>query len=323
MLIEKSIVVDFGVYGYYTLIMKKLFRTVAEVIFILIHPIFKPEAVQLFLRRFISLPYTMAKFLDYQGVVPFTVNGKELYMRSYNTPIEVTVFWRGIFNGREGMELSVWSDLSKSASLAIDIGANNGIYALVSSAYQNLKIHAFEPVPNVFDMLLENRFLNPTSHIVPHQMVVSNQNGIQTLYVPKEGWVDVASLDKEFASRYTEGRELVQIQSKAITLDTFMVQENVTKEERVICKIDVEGAEPLILAGAKEAIEKYSIVFLIEALDAPAFDAIKKFFPREYEVYGVDSRHKKLFKTEVSSERANNYLFAKRLPTELVGQVEG
>lgn len=301
----------------------KLFRTVAEVIFTLIHPIFKPQAVQLFLRKFIALPYTMAKFLDYQGLVPFVVNGKELFMRSYNTPIEVTVFWRGIFNGREGMELSVWSDLSKSASLAIDIGANNGIYALVSSAYSNLKIHAFEPVPNVFDMLLENRFLNPASNIMPHQMVVSDQNGTQTLYVPMEGWVDVASLNQEFASRFTEGRELVQIQCKSITLDTFLTQESVRVGERVICKIDVEGAEPLILAGAKEAIAKYNIAFLIEALDTQAFDSIKKFFPSEYEIYGVNSRHKKLFKTKVSSSRANNYLFVKQLPTELVGQVEG
>lgn len=301
--------------------MKKLLRTLAEVIFILIHPIFKPESVQLFLRRFIALPYSMAKFLDYQGVVPFTVNGKELFMQSYNTPIEVTVFWRGIFNGREGMELSVWSDLSKNANLAIDIGANNGIYALVSSAYPSVKIHAFEPVPNVFDMLLENRFLNPTSSIIPHQMVVSNQNGTQTLYVPKEGWVDVASLDQEFASRFTEGRELIKIQSKAVTLDTFIIQEGVTTDDWVICKIDVEGAEPLILAGAKEAIEKYNIAFLIEALDTPAFDAIKKFFSNEYQVYGVDSKHKKLFKTEVSSDRASNYLFIKKLPTELIGQV--
>ena len=301
--------------------MKKLFRTVAEVIFILIHPIFKPERVQMFLQRFIALPYTMAKFLDYQGVVPFTVNGKELFMRSYNTPIEITVFWRGIFNGREGMELFVWSELSKSATVAIDIGANNGIYSLVSSAYPNVKTHAFEPVPNVFDMLLENRFLNPTTNIIPHQMVVSNTNGAQTLYVPKEGWVDVASLDQEFASRYTEGRELVQIQCKAITLDSFLLQEGVMEGERVICKIDVEGAEPLILAGAKEAIEKYNVAFLIEALDTPAFNDIKKFFPSEYQVFGVDSKHKKLFKTEVSSDRANNYLFIKQLPTELVGQV--
>ncbi len=291
--------------------MKKILRTVAEVIFTLIHPIFKPVRVQLLLRRFIALPYSMAKFLDYQGIVPFTVNGKELFMRSYNTPIEVTVFWRGIFGGREGTELRVWSELSKQASMAIDIGANNGIYALVSSAYPGLKIHAFEPVPNVFDMLLENRFLNPTSHIVPHQMVVSNTNEMQTLYVPKKGWVDVASLDQEFASRYTGGRELARIQVKATTLDTFLKQERITKDELIICKIDVEGAEPLILEGATDAIVHQNIVFLIEALDTPAFVAIKKFFPDTYQIFGIDSKNKTLFKTDVSSDRANNYLFVR------------
>ena len=297
----------------------------AEVIFTLIHPILKPQSVQLFLRRFIELPYTMVKFLDYQGVVPFVVNGKELFMRSYNTPIEITVFWRGIFGGREGTELLVWSELSQVADVAIDIGANNGIYALVSSAYPNVQIHAFEPVPNVFDMLLENRFLNPnpTSAIIPHQMVVSDSVGTQTLYVPNTGWVDVASLDKEFASRYTEGRDLVAIDVKATTLDRFLTEQAITDDAMVICKIDVEGAEPLILKGAKETIAKRNVAFLIEALDTPAFNAIKPFFGSEYQIYGVDDKCKKIFKTNVSSDRANNYLFVKKLPTELVGRIEG
>ena len=305
-----------GIYGYYSLIMKKILRTLAEVIFTLIHPIFKPESVQLFLRRFIALPYSMAKFLDYQGVVPFIVNGKELFMRSYNTPIEMTVFWRGIFGGREGTELLVWSELSNVASVAVDIGANNGIYALVSSAYPNVQIHAFEPVPNVFDMLLENRFLNPNpaSVIVPHQMVVSDSVGTQTLYVPKTGWVDVASLDKEFAGRYTEGRELVAISCKATTLDSFLVEQKISDSALIICKIDVEGAEPLILKGAQETIKNLNIAFLIEALDTPAFNALKPFFDSEYQIYGFDDKCKKIFKTDVSSDRANNYLFVKKLP---------
>jgi len=215
----------------------------------------------------------------------------------------------------------VWSQLSKQASVAIDIGANNGIYALVSSAYPNLKIHAFEPVPNVFDMLLENRFLNPDSKIIPHQMVVSNHVGTQTLYVPKTGWVDVASLDKEFASRYTEGRELVEVECKATTLDAFLAEQKVGVDEVVICKIDVEGAEPLILEGAKATIATLNIVFLIEALDTPAFNLIKPFFPSGYQIYGVDTKHKKLFKTDVSSDRANNYLFVKKSPIGTLAEV--
>jgi FkbM family methyltransferase len=303
----------------------KLLRTVAEVIFTLGHPLLKPAWMQLFLRRFIELPYTMAKFLDYQGVVPFVVNGRELFMRSYNTPIEITVFWRGIFGGREGTELLVWSELSKVASVAVDIGANNGIYALVSSAYPNVQIHAFEPVPNVFDMLLENRFLNPmpASTIIPHQMVVSDSVGTQTLYVPKTGWVDVASLDKEFASRYTEGRDLVAIDVKATTLDSFLSEQKIADDAMVICKIDVEGAEPLILKGAQDTIVKRNIAFLIEALDTPAFNALRPFFGSEYQIYGVDDKRKKIFKTDASSDRANNYLFVKELPDGVLKELIG
>jgi len=299
----------------------KFIRTLAEAIFQLIHPIFKPPAVQLFLAQYISLPYTMAKHLNFRGVVPFMVGSKKLFMQSYNTPIEITVFWRGIFSGREGAELSIWSKLSKGADVALDIGANNGIYALVSSVYPNLKIHAFEPVPKVYEMLLENIELNKTTTIVPHQMVVSSSNGVETLYVPSEGWVDVASLNQEFANQFTEGRKLVEVQCKAVTIDQFLIDNNVSDTDTIICKIDVEGGEPLVLRGAEKTIKEKNIVFLIEALDTAAFDEIKPFFGPEYQIYGVDSRHKKLFKTNVSSDRANNYLFIKKVPFGMLEEV--
>jgi hypothetical protein len=130
--------------------------------------------------------------------------------------------------------------------------------------------------------------------------------------------VDVASLDKEFASRYTEGRELVEVECKATTLDAFLAEQKVGVDEVVICKIDVEGAEPLILEGARETIKNHNIVFLIEALDTPAFATIKTFFPSEYVCFGIDSRHNQIFKTEVSSDRANNYVFVKKESAEQI-----
>lgn len=308
------------IYRYYWHIMK-LLRTIAEVIFILIHPIFKPAPVQLFLARFIALPYSMTKYLNFRGVVPFMVKGRKLIMQSYNTPIEITVFWRGIFSGREGSELSIWSKLSQGADVALDIGANNGIYALVSSVEPKIKIHAFEPVPQVYEMLMENIGLNKTNNIVPHQAVVSNTNGQQTLFVPNEGWVDVASLNQEFASQYTEGRELVEIECKAVTIDQFLIDQKISDTDRVICKIDVEGGEPLVLQGAKNTIAEKNIIFLIEALDEKAFEEIRPYFPSNYQIYGVDSRHHKLFKTTVSSDLANNYLFLKQVPFGLLEEV--
>ena len=113
------------------------------------------------------------------------------------------------------------------------------------------------------------------------------------------------------------------MECKATTLDSFLTEQQIVESAMVICKIDVEGAEPLILKGAHETIANRNIAFLIEALDTTAFNALKPFFGSEYQIYGVDDKRKKLFKTNVSSDRANNYLFVKKLPTELVGRIEG
>lgn len=81
----------------------KFLRKILDTIFYIIHPIFKSDSVQLFLRKYIALPYSMTEHLNFTGVVSFFVDSKELFMKSYNTPIEITVFWRGVFSGREGL----------------------------------------------------------------------------------------------------------------------------------------------------------------------------------------------------------------------------
>ncbi len=295
---------------YYTAIMRTV-RKILDGIFFLIHPVLKSPSLQRCLSRYIVLPYTMAQHLNYREVVPFMVRNTKLYMQSYNTPIEITVFWRGIFGGREGGELRIWSEVSAWADVILDIGANTGIYALVSSAEKNKVIHAFEPVKVVHDMLLENIALNPgvPSAIQAHQIAIGAVDGQVTMYVPKEGWVDVASLNHDFANSYTNGAVLQEEKCDGLRLDTFVQQQGIGSDKKILCKIDVEGAEELVLTGAKETIMRSQVVFLIEALDTKAFDTIKTFFGSSYTVYGVHNRSNELFVTEVSSDWANNYLF--------------
>lgn len=301
----------------------KFLRLVAEVIFELIHPIFKPPAVQRFLRKYIALPYSMAKHLNYSGLVSFGVGDRVIHMQSYNTPIEITVFWRGVFNGREGGELLVWYHLSQWADVVLDIGANTGIYALLSAAERDTLIHAFEPVRVVYKMLEENLALNRAlmSHIKPHQIAIGAEDGMVTMYVPKDGWVDVASLDQDFTRSHSTGENLREEVCVGMKLDTFLTKEAISRQSRILCKVDVEGAENLVLTGAKDTIMNGNIIFLIEALDEPAFEKIKSFFPAEYMIYGVDSKRKELFRTDISSDRSNNYLFLKTVPDILITRI--
>jgi FkbM family methyltransferase len=292
----------------------KFFRLAAEVVFDLVYPFMKPPAVQQVLRRFIALPYSMTKRLNYRGLVPFVVRDRNYRMQSYNTPIEMTVFWRGIFKGREGGELRVWSDVSAWADVILDIGANTGIYALVSSAEQGKAIHAFEPVGAVYGMLKENIELNPgvPSPIVPHKVAIGARDGEVTMYVPEEGWIDVASLNRDFAKDHSTSQTMKEEKCTGMRLDTFLAEQGIGRDAKVLCKIDVEGAEGLVLAGSGATIARPNVVFLIEALDTPAFNTIKVFFPQTYTIYGIDMKTHELFETTVSSDRANNYLFVQK-----------
>ncbi|MCA9361422.1 FkbM family methyltransferase [Candidatus Kaiserbacteria bacterium] len=265
----------------------KTLRTVTKKLFIPLSFLLRPAPVQHFLRKIgVSLPYFLAKQLNYKGVVDFTLDGKSLYMQSHNTPIEMTIFWKGLFNGREGAELRVWHQLSQKFSYIYDVGANNGIYSLVASTNQTAKIFAFEPVPVVNEMLKENIALNKLTSITVQPEVVSDNNGRVTLFVPKTGWVDVASVNKDFATKHLRTEAMSEIECDSLTMDSH-TETHLKDGEVVLMKIDVEGAEPKVLAGMKNLLSSNRVVGLIEILNQEAYDDFYNFMPSSYSIYGV------------------------------------
>jgi len=292
----------------------KSFRTVAGVLFIPFSWLLKPKAVQQLLRSIgLSLPYFLAKQLNYRGVVDFEVGDKTLFMQSYNTPIEMTIFWKGLFNGREGAELRVWHELSQSVSVVYDVGANTGVYSLVASTNETVQIYAFEPVPLIFDMLKENILLNKLTNVTPLPNVVSDVSGAIALYVPQSGWVDVASVDKDFAQRYVHGEKLVEIECQSVTMDEHASKEGVS-DQTILVKIDVEGAELKVLQGMRQLMAGGRVICLVELLNAEAFEVCSKCIPDSYEWYGVVEQAPYLKEVGAFVPGIKNYLF---VPTHI------
>jgi len=287
----------------------KSFRNAASVLFIPFSWIFRPCGVQRLLKSIgLPLPYFIAKQLKYRGVVDFTVGDKTRCMQSYNTPIEITIFWKGLFNGREGAELRVWYELVQSVSVVYDVGANTGVYSLVASTNEKAQIYAFEPVPLIFDMLKENINLNSLTNITPIPNVVSSENGRVTLYIPQSGWVDVASVDKDFAQRYVQQDELVEIDCQSVTMDSHAKNEGVDKET-ILVKIDVEGAELKVLQGMSQLIIDGKVICLVELLNAEAFEACRGCIPDSYQLYGVIEQAPHVREVDAFVSGIKNYLF--------------
>jgi FkbM family methyltransferase len=180
-------------------------------------------------------PFTFEEQLKYTLVPP------RLYM------------WRLIRKHmRKGeAELKILPDIVPQGRIAIDVGANKGVYShLLARVAQS--VEAFEPNPKIYSVL--TRYLPP--NVVAHQVALSNAVGTAELIVPMRGGGfsnQTASLNPR---KRNAGAGVVKVAQR--TLDSYGFN-NVG-----FIKIDVEGFEPAVLEGARETIMRERPVMQIE-----------------------------------------------------------
>lgn len=136
----------------------------------------------------------------------------------------------------------------------IDIGANMGIYSLLASyKIRNGKILAFEPSPKILPQLYENITLNEKNSII---------SVIQKAASDKTGSIDfdISSNPDYNHISYTADSKL-SLRVETITLDKFITNHQL-KHVKII-KIDVEGAELIVLRGLTKTFEKRGVDALI------------------------------------------------------------
>lgn len=211
-------------------------------------------------------------YLRFRG--DFTVpidNSRSFRLRNYGSSVENSIFWAGLTGEWEAASVKLWLKLSEDANVIFDVGANNGIYALIAkSVNAKAKVFAFEPIDRIFEKLQYNNRLN-NFDIVCMKCGVSNTNGTATMYdIPVEGSYS-SSLNSEFAEQ--RGDEIDQITIKTIRLDTFIEENHLRQID--LMKIDVETYEPEVLEGLGEYVKKFKPTMLIEILDVEVANRVE------------------------------------------------
>lgn len=140
----------------------------------------------------------------------------------------------------------------------IDVGANSGYFACLAATL-GARTHAFEPVTRMYAKLERTRMLNPELSIVCHKFGCSDSRGTVQISVPDDAdpnWGQSSIL------RPVGGKtELIEL----TTIDEFF---RASSEARVsMIKIDVEGAEHLVLRGATEVTASQKPLIIFEAND--------------------------------------------------------
>ena len=162
------------------------------------------------------------------------------------------------FNIFERRELKCALELIPAGGICIDVGANNGAFALqfARTVGPNGIVHAFEPDAEIFARLQTNCRLNGFEAFLKcHQLAVSNVTASLTFHRsdPRHsGWGSLEEF-QDIASQ----RETVE----SITLDDFVNREAIRRVD--FLKVDIEAHEPELLEGARDSLRNRVFRYLM------------------------------------------------------------
>jgi len=142
----------------------------------------------------------------------------------------------------------------KDNDVFYDIGANYGFYTYLSLEFC-AEVHCFEPLPSVFKELKNN--LLKVNNVFLNNVVVSNMSGQTDLHLSVSS--DVSTINKKIL-KITPYKYTDKIKVKAITLDEYIA--NYSKP--TVIKIDVEGAENMVIEGGTQFLKNNSPIIVME-----------------------------------------------------------
>jgi FkbM family methyltransferase len=144
----------------------------------------------------------------------------------------------------------------------IDIGANKGQFsATAQRLFTNPTIFAVEPNPDIYDTLKRNLESDSNSKTNIISCAVSSEDGVVKFHINKDSQVsslfDIGPDRKRF---YPDSIVIKETLIPAYTLDTLFSTRELT--EPILLKIDVQGAEHLVIEGAVKILRKVKWIIL-------------------------------------------------------------
>lgn len=165
--------------------------------------------------------------------------------------------------GAEHIEIDVCSLFKKfisSGCTVFDIGANIGWYSIIS-AQLGASVHAFEPIPQTFELLKKNVELNDFSaSIHAYNMGCSNKTGEDIYYFDER--ISGSASRKDL--KYLKDSQAKTVLAQQMRLDDFIGTYSVQSIDLIKC--DVEGGELFVFKGAETVLNTFRPLVICEML---------------------------------------------------------
>ncbi len=159
--------------------------------------------------------------------------------------------------------LNQWSKYASTSQLILDVGANAGIYSLAAAAANHTSsVHSFEPTPAIAAHLADTiQFNGLNSRIRVHQCAVAAESGKAHLNFFLGEHADNEGMN--FVSEQRRNADSLEVTT--VSLDDFCAEHGYGKID--LLKIDVQGNEPQVLAGARQLIARRAVSTLFFELN--------------------------------------------------------
>lgn len=154
----------------------------------------------------------------------------------------------------------------KTYDAVIEIGANVGVYTsffsvLLGSLGLSTPVFAFEPSRKAFVRLLDNLAANNANNVYAFNVAIADESGFLRFFEP-EGHLTNGSLAVDFASHFSG--HVVETIVPSFAADQLV--ELVSGYSNLLVKIDVEGAEEVVLKSLTSLILQKRPEIILEVL---------------------------------------------------------
>ena len=153
-----------------------------------------------------------------------------------------------------------WIDEMTEGSTLWDIGANVGGYSIYAAISKQLNVYAFEPSPFNLEFLARNIWLNNLEDKITVIPIALSEFTSRAPFVMKR--IEWAGSGSSFVESKTVDLETEAFKYTTIGLPADKVREIFDIPFPNYLKLDVDGIEALILAGAKEVLSKTTSVLV-------------------------------------------------------------
>lgn len=158
-------------------------------------------------------------------------------------------------------EREVFLRVIRPGMTVFDVGANIGDYTRLFSLLVGARgaVHAFEPIPPIHHIL--TGAVSDRANVRVHQVALGDKAGTREMTVVAGDFGQASLAVGDHVNEHAAAsRETFHV--RMVTLDELMGDHSLTPPDLI--KIDVEGAERIVLAGAKTLIAAHKPVLFFE-----------------------------------------------------------